>query len=137
MDPREVEAEVDALEPKVERLKALYEQYFLGLEKLEPTTLRAEVDRAFWDLRKRRIQATRVRFRLQMLISRYNTYQQYWARVTREMERGTYMRDVLRVAKRIGSKEALTILGQKRVRNHVVLPTVVSTISRVPRTAPA
>jgi len=116
MDPRQLEEEVDTLEPKVERLKALYEQYFLGLEKLEPTTLRSEVDRKFTELRKRRIQSTRVRYRLQMLIQRYNTYQQYWARVTREMERGTYMRDVLRVAKRIGSKEAMTILGQRRVR---------------------
>jgi len=114
MELKELEAEVDDLEPRLERLRALYEQYFMGLEKIEPGTLRAEVERKFWQLRKQRVQNTGLRFRLQMLIQRYNSYQQYWARVTREMERGTYMRDILRVAKRIGSQEAITILGRRR-----------------------
>jgi hypothetical protein len=112
----ELEAEVDDLEPRIERLRALYEQYFMGLEKMEPATLRGEVDRKLWALRKKRIQNTGVRYRLQMLIQRYNTYQQYWQRIMREMERGTYMRDVLRVARRIGSEEAVTIVGRRRAK---------------------
>lgn len=116
MDPRQTEDEVEALEQRLERLRALYEQYFMGMEKMEPGTLRGEIDRKFWEMRKRRIQNTGLRFRLQMLVQRYNTYQQYWARVTREMERGTYMRDIIRVAKRIGSQDAMTIAGKKRAK---------------------
>jgi hypothetical protein len=116
MDLKEIEAEVDSLESRIERLRALYDQYFMGLEKMEPGTLRAEIDRKLWQLRKLRIQNTGVRYRFQMLIQRYNTYQQYWQRVMREMERGIYMRDILRAAKRIGNTEALTILGKRRAR---------------------
>ena len=112
----ELEAEVDDLESRIDRLRALYEQYFMGLEKMEPATLRGEVDRKLWAMRKKRIQNTGLRYRLQMLIQRYNTFQQYWQRITREMERGTYMRDVLRVARRIGSEEAVTIVGRRRAK---------------------
>lgn len=116
MDLQEIAHEVEELEPRLERLKALYEQYFMGLEKLEPQTLRRDIDRKFWQLRKMRIQNTALRFRLQMLIQRYNTYQQYWARIMREMERGTYRRDILRAAERVGQKEALTIVGRRRAQ---------------------
>lgn len=116
MELKEITQAVEDLEPRIDRLRALYEQYFMGLEKLQPTTLRREVDRKFWQLRKIRIQNTRLRFRLQMLIQRYNTYQQYWGRVLREMDRGTYRRDVLRAAKRVGNQEALTIVGRRRAK---------------------
>ncbi|MBW2523922.1 MAG: hypothetical protein JRI23_07100, partial [Deltaproteobacteria bacterium] len=116
MELKEIAQEVEQLEPRLERLRSLYEQYFMGLEKIEPGTVRREVDRKFWQLRKLRIQNTALRFRLQMLIQRYNTYQQYWARVMREMERGTYRRDVLRAAKRVGKTEAMTILGKRRAQ---------------------
>ncbi|MEP7126908.1 MAG: MXAN_5187 C-terminal domain-containing protein, partial [Byssovorax sp.] len=47
--------------------------------------------------------------------------QQHWARVTREIENGTYRRDVARAAARFGEKEALTILGKKKQKQYAVL----------------
>jgi hypothetical protein len=118
MDNAQIEHELEDLEGRLERLRALYEQYFLGLEKLEPTVLRKDVDRKLWVLRREQIRNTGLRFKFQMLIQRYNTYQQYWTRVVREIENGTYRRDVLKVAQRFGEKEALTILGKKRAAQY-------------------
>ncbi len=118
MDNAQIEHELEDLEGRLERLRSLYEQYFMGLEKLEPTVLRKEVDRRMWVLRKEQIRNTGLRFKFQMLVQRYNTYQQYWTRVVREIESGTYRRDILKVAARFGEKDALTILGKKRAEQY-------------------
>lgn len=118
MDNAQVGQELEDLEARLERLRALYEQYFMGLEKLEPTVLRKEVDRRMWVLRREQIRNTGLRFKFQMLVQRYNTYQQYWGRVVREIESGTYRRDIIKVAKRFGEKDAMTILGKKRAEQY-------------------
>jgi hypothetical protein len=56
-----------------------------------------------------------------MLIQRYNTFQQYWARITREIENGTYRRDIVRAAQRVGAHEALTIVGRRRAEKYALL----------------
>lgn len=96
MDSDELDIAINELETRVERLRALYEQYFLGIERLEPTVPRKDVDRRIWQLRREKIRNTAKRFRLQTIIQRYNTFQQYWQRICREIERGTYRRHVLK-----------------------------------------
>ena len=88
MDLKEYMNTVEALEPKVERLKALYQQYFMGIEKIPPHVLKKEVDRTIWRLRRIRLQNTQARFKFQQIIQRYNTYNQYWQRILREIEKG-------------------------------------------------
>src|SRR5262249_40571859 len=109
-----IERELEELEARVERLRALYEQYFIGIEKIEPLISRKDVDRRIWVLRREHIRNTGLRFKFQMLVQRYNTFQQYWQRIGREIENGTYRRDIIRAAQRIGEREALTIVGRKR-----------------------
>jgi hypothetical protein len=121
MDTAEIERELDDLETRIDRLRALYEQYFLGIEKMEPSIPRRDAERKIQILRKEQVRNTAQRFKFQMLVQRYNTMQQHWARVTREIENGTYRRDVLRAAARFGEKEALTILGKKRQKQYSVL----------------
>lgn len=118
MDTTQIAQELEDLEARMERLRALYEQYFLGLEKLEPTVLRKDVDRKLWVLRREKIRNTGMRFKFQGLVQRYNTYQQYWTRVVREIEAGTYRRDILKVAQRFGEKDAITLLGKKRAEQY-------------------
>ncbi|MEM9692588.1 MAG: MXAN_5187 C-terminal domain-containing protein [Myxococcota bacterium] len=112
MDLREVEKALEDLEPKVERLKALYQQYFMGIEKIPPNVLRKDVERTIWRLRRARFRQTRLQFKFQQLVQRFNTYQNYWARILREIEKGTYKRDVLRAARRIGAAEAKAVAGR-------------------------
>jgi hypothetical protein len=121
MQPSEVERELEELETRIERLRALYEQYFMGLEKLEPLIPKKDVERRIWVLRRVQVRNTGLRFKFQMLIQRFNTFQQYWLRVVREIDNGTYRRDVLRAAKRFGAKDALTILGKKRAEKYAAL----------------
>ena len=121
MESSEIERELDELETRIERLRGLYEQYFMGIERIEPQIPRKEVDRRIWVLRREQIRNTGLRFKFQMLIQRYNTFQQYWARIAREIEQGTYRRDVVRAAQRVGAQEALTIVGRKRAAKYAVL----------------
>lgn len=118
MEFKEVEQALEELESRIERLKALYEQYFMGIEKLEPLVPRKDVDRRVQILRREQVRNTAQRFKFQTLVQRYNSFQQYWARVAREIENGTYHRDVARAAARFGAKDALTIFGKKQAEKY-------------------
>src|SRR5258708_2945214 len=74
----------------------------MGIEKLEPTVPRKEVDRRVHVLRKEQIRNTALRFRFHMILQRYNTFQSHWQRICREIENGTYKRHVLRADRRFG-----------------------------------
>lgn len=97
MDLHEYEAALADLETRLDRLKVLYEQWFQGLERLEPAIPRKDVDRRFYQMRKETVRNTALRFRFQQLIQRYTTYITYWGRVTRQIEEGTYRRDVMKM----------------------------------------
>ena len=76
MTSEELDNALEELENRLDRLRALYEQYFLGIEKIEPSVQRKDVDRRFWMLRREQIRNTARRFRLQTITQRYNTFQQ-------------------------------------------------------------
>src|SRR6185436_2174204 len=79
----EQEAAVEELELRVERLRALYDQYFMGIEKIEPMVQRKDVDRRLWLLRREQIRNTGLRFKFNQVVSRYNTFGMYWQRTIR------------------------------------------------------
>jgi hypothetical protein len=114
LENAEVEVALEELENRLERLRALYEQYFMGIERIEPAIPRKDVDRRIYVLRREKIRNTAKRFKLQTIISRYNTFQQYWQRICREIESGTYKRHVIR-AERIAPGKMLTIAARKRL----------------------
>ncbi len=102
MNAEELVNAVEELEHKLERLRVLFEQYFQGIEKIPPSIPQKDVDRRIWVLRRERIRNTGTRFKFQQLIQRYNTLGSYWMRISREIENGTYKRDILRAKKRFG-----------------------------------
>jgi len=114
VQPDELDIALDELETCLERLRSLYQQYFLGIEKLEPTIARKDVDRRIWALRKQQIRNTGKRFRLNVLVQRYNTFQQYWQRICREIENGTYRQHVLRAERTVGSLEGVSTTQRRR-----------------------
>jgi hypothetical protein len=99
----DVEKLIGELEIAVDRLRSLYDQYFLGIEKLEPGVPRKDVDRRIHAIRKEQIRNTALRFRFQVVLQRYNTYQTHWQRICREIENGTYKRHLVRAQRRFGS----------------------------------
>ncbi len=115
MDAAELDTNIEELEIRLERLRALYEQYFLGIEKIEPSVARKDVDRRIHLLRREKIRNTAKRFKLQTIIQRYNTFQQYWQRICREIENGTYKRHVLRAERTYGPQDLMTIAARRRL----------------------
>ena len=123
MDPQEIDSALDELETRLDRLRSLYEQYFLGIEKIEPAVARKDVDRRFWMLRRMQIRNTARRFRLQTIVQRYNTFQQYWTRICREIENGTYVRHLLKAQEEsrrrtedLGGEKTTRLLPSRRCR---------------------
>jgi len=100
LSPEELDNEVSQLEVNLDRLRALYEQYFLGIERIEPAVARKSVDRQFWQLKRVTMRNTARRFRFQTLVQRYNTLQQHWMKVCRQIENGTYPRHIKRAKQR-------------------------------------
>jgi hypothetical protein len=114
LENAELDVALEELESRLERLRALYEQYFMGIERIEPAIPRKDIDRRIYVLRREKIRNTAKRFKLQTIISRYNTFQQYWQRICREIEAGTYKRHVIK-AERIAPGKMLTIAARKRL----------------------
>jgi hypothetical protein len=112
MDPRELATTITDLETRMDRLKALYEQWFQGIDRLEPTVQRKDVDRRLHLLRKEQIRNTALRFRFNQLLQKYNTYVMYWGRTARQIEEGTYRRDLLRMRRR--REEARGLRSERR-----------------------
>jgi hypothetical protein len=114
MTPKEFEITLSDAEVQLSRIKHLYEQWFQGIERIEPQIPRKQLDRTIHALRKGQPRNTALRFRFQTLIQRYTTLQTYWRRVGRQIEEGTYRRDLLRVRRR---REAARAEREQRRRH--------------------
>ena len=90
MDAKEFEEQLGDLETRVDRLRALYENWFRGYEKQEPSVARKDVERRVYGLRKELPRNTALRFRYHQLYQRYTTLGTYWSRTAKQIEEGTY-----------------------------------------------
>ncbi len=100
MTPQEIAHELEEVEGRLERLRIKYELYFQGIEKMLPFVARKDVDRRFAALHKEQLRSAALRFRFNSLVQRFTSYQTHWGRILRQIEEGTYKRD-LRKAKRL------------------------------------
>jgi hypothetical protein len=108
-----VESEVDALirakrekeqlglelkdaEEELERVKARYDQFFIGIERREPRRERDEIRKRVMLLKEAFTRNAALRFRIQTLHARYLSYERLWVRSAREKEEGTYRRDIFK-----------------------------------------
>lgn len=99
MEQKHFEALLSDAEVRLRRLKMLYEQWFAGFERTEPAVARKEIDDILQRLKREQIRNTGLRFRLHQLQQRHTTFITYWRRIARQIEEGTYQRDVLRAKK--------------------------------------
>jgi hypothetical protein len=96
MDAKQYEALVTDAEQRLKRLRALYDQWFAGIERIEPQQQRKELDAVLNTLKREQVRNTALRFRMNQIVQRYVTYNTYWRRISRQIEEGTYKRDVIR-----------------------------------------
>lgn len=102
MPPVDIDAHLNELTVEMDRLKVLYEQYFLGMEKQAPAVARKEVEKRLAFLGGQNIGNTALRFRYLGLVRRWKLYAERWDRVLREIENGTYSPHLARAKRRQG-----------------------------------
>ncbi len=106
---RDLELELDRLDARINDLRILYEQHYIQLLPLPPDKQHKDVVLLIRQLLKAPFKNSQTRFRLRQIIQRYQTYNTYWERVSKQKEDGTYSRDVFKADQREKEKqEALT-----------------------------
>ncbi len=88
------------LEDATEGLRKRYDQYFLGLVRTAPLEEHQRVRSALLRMRGAAPRSAPVRFRLQAVHNRFLSYERMWGRTVRQMEEGTYRRDLMKARMR-------------------------------------
>ncbi len=86
--------DMDELDTKLNKLKVDYDQYFMKILKKEPFQLREEVDRMILKYFGQPIQNTLLKFRYNTLTAKYTSLKHHWGRILRQIEEGTYERNI-------------------------------------------
>jgi hypothetical protein len=121
----DIEEMLDGVDKNMERIKTLYEQYFLGIQKQAPTFLHTDIERKLRDLTQLQVRNTGLRYRLATLQQKFGAYNSYWKRTLRQIENGTYARNLSKIGReavRTGAEIPEEILAAmpKRMREQVV-----------------
>ena len=104
-----ISARLEEMERKIDRLRSMYETFFSGIERRAPEAPRRELNRLVLETQQLQINNAALRFRFQSLSQRWTLMTTYWNRTLREMEAGTYRKDIARVSRRLAQKgEPLT-----------------------------
>lgn len=103
-DPAVIDARLVELEKKMDRLKTMYESYFMGMERQAPNTPRMELNRLVLEAQQVNIRKAAQRFRFRTLMQKWSLHITYWNRTMREIEAGTYRRDLARAARHLADR---------------------------------
>lgn len=90
-----LEEELTDLAGRIERLRVLYQQYFMGMERLPPLVQREQLERRIRESALNDVRRAAIKFRFQSLIQRLRTYEVYWDRLQRDIEEGRVERGVV------------------------------------------
>lgn len=124
-DLKELAEQLETVEKLLDRTKVLYEQYFMGIQKLPPSQLHRDIERKVRELTQRQIRNTSLRYRLTNVTQKFGVYNTYWRRTLRQIEQGTYVRDVARAQRRARRRgedvpEEILAAMPKRMRDRVL-----------------
>lgn len=92
----DVRAEIAEFEKLLADLKINYEQFFLGILPMQPEKLHKEVKRRLRRLFTLPFKTAAMTYKVKVLENRYTTYNNYWQRILKQKEEGTYSRDVFK-----------------------------------------
>ena len=86
--------ELTDLDESIQNLQVLYEKYFIGIDRKPPDQERKRVSEKARELRTSTIRNTALKFKINTLFAKLISFERMWDRTLREMEDGTYKRDV-------------------------------------------
>ena len=93
---------LNQVEKELKDLEIAYEQYFLGIEKRSPEQQRGKFTLRMRKLVTLHIPQTALRYRLNGIANRFNSYCGYWDRIQRLIDEGKYERHTSRIQRRAG-----------------------------------
>lgn len=115
MEELEINLEVLAkLDRNLEDLKRDYEQYFLGTLRIPPEREFARIQGVIRKLRQIYTNNTAVKFRMESLVSRFQSMSRYWSRIMKEIEEGRYVRDRFKADIRVGKADKAAEAGRAK-----------------------
>jgi len=103
--------DLDELDEALTNLHVLYEKYFLGIDRRPPELERKRVSTKTREMRTQLIRNTALKFRINTLFAKLISFERMWDRTLREIEEGTYKRDVFKA--KMHSKDRVEP-GQKK-----------------------
>jgi len=109
-----IQEDIAFLEEHIAELVIKYEQYFLGMEKIEPLKLCEDIERFIRRYNTSTIVNTMYKFKFNTLVGRFNSYKQYWSRITRQIEEGKYSRDRFKMNRHLAEGALRPAVEQKQ-----------------------
>ncbi len=103
--PESIELKLFRIEKDLKHLKLLYEQHFAGLLKLEPLREHDAFKKALNGINMLDVKATATKFRYQGIKAQYLQYQRLWEKIHRQIEEGTYKRDLFLLEKKTSEQQ--------------------------------
>lgn len=91
------EQELHRIEAAIREIDQGYEKYFSGIERRPPEKLRDEIGLTLRRLANLYIPQTDLRYRYQILATRYHAYYANWEKLMRKIEEGTFVRKLERL----------------------------------------
>ena len=94
--------DLDVLDEDLTKLQVMYEKYFLGIDRKPPDQERKKVSAQLRGLRNTLVKNTGLKFRINTMFAKLISMERLWDRTLREIEEGTYKRDVFKAKYRQG-----------------------------------
>ena len=92
--------ELNELDEGIQELNVLYEKYFLGIDRRPPEQERKRISQKAREMRTTAIRNTALKFKINTLFAKLIAFERMWDRTLREIEEGTYKRDVFKAKMR-------------------------------------
>ena len=93
------------LEADLAELRAAYDQYFQGVDRLPPLKRHEAFKKSVARLKGSFVRQTAAKFRIESISQKFLTYERLWDRTIKEIENGTYKRDLARLKRRGGPEK--------------------------------
>ena len=88
--------ELTELDEAIVNLQVLYEKYFLGIDRRPPEQERKRISQKTREMRTTNVRNTALKFKINTLFAKLLSFERMWDRTLREIEDGTYKRDVFK-----------------------------------------
>ncbi|MGI5862500.1 MAG: MXAN_5187 C-terminal domain-containing protein [Myxococcales bacterium] len=99
-DQEAVAQEATELDGEIAALRARFDQYFLGIDKHNPAKDCEALKKRILKLKGQFIRNTGLKFRVESLYAKFQSYERLWMKSLKEIEEGTYRRDLMRLRRK-------------------------------------